>query len=142
MNKPKHVGYMAGDKLLKNPDGSYMLTLRQAILIAFQGEHTAPTRAIDKLAEAIATAYAMRRLRLVDAGDTRLQGCYDRDLLKTEIFAAWLKGKFEPVDAATTIWVQELAEQADQRAHGAMEMFYAMARRQPHPDLDYRDPGN
>jgi hypothetical protein len=123
--------YLAGEPLVSDGKDGYMLSLRQSVfLVIVEDEHTKPAIAIQSLATEIARAWGLGHLRLTNADGLRPKVGTAAEML-TEILIAWLKGKFEPKDAETTIRIQDLAERAGRDAADAMDLFYRMARYRP-----------
>ena len=111
----EHVGYLAGDKLIQRSDGSYLLTLRQAILVTLEA-HTKPARAVSRFVDTLAETCHGRKASQAE---------------KIDIFEAWLKGGVKGEDAVATSLLQTLAERLHAAAPELMNMLYALARYKP-----------
>jgi len=103
--------YLAGDKLVREPDGSYQLTLRQVILLTLQ-QHDGPASDVQRFANSLADA---------------LIGPHATDIDRVDVFEAWLMGRVKPIDASITIMMQQLAEDLHEAAPGVMDMLHRLA---------------
>jgi len=112
-NKPRPVGaLLAGEPLLQNVDGSYVLSLRQTVFLTFKAD-ARPARAVHRFAHALAEAKHGRKP--------------SRDE-KIEMFMAWLQGRIKGEDAWATSALQIAAENLHASAPELMDTLYALAQ--------------
>ncbi len=109
---------LAGDKLVRKPDGSFFLTLRQAILLTLKAD-TAPAKPVQRFVEVLATAVI---------------GQHATDADRVDVFEAWLRGNVKAPDANGTMAMQLLAEGLHESAPELMGLLHTLAAAKRRPN--------